>query len=296
MAARILVAEDSFPVNAALRRALEGAGYTVDALPLAETLRSVSAAGYGAAIVHRGKLGAELVRALRGLDPHLPVIQLALDEEEAASGPDEMDAEGTLVGPLAAPAVVGAVRMAERLGRAARHAAELEVAAERRRESAQDLALLKRMLLLEVKRSRRYGYPVSLGLFAVDRWAEVGSGLPPSGAAALLADLLAVLTSSVRDIDLAVPFDEDRLVVLMPHTRVEGALQVARRLVARIREREGATRVTASGGVAGHAGGGTVSFGALVKDAAAALSRARAAGGDRAEAAQEVRRDRIVLG
>jgi two-component system, cell cycle response regulator len=296
MPARILVAEDSVPVNAALRRALEGAGYAVDALPLSETLRSVSASGYNAAIIHRGKLGAELARALRGLDPNLPVIQLALDEEEAASGADEMEAEGTLVGPLAAPAVVGAVRMAERLGRAARHAAEAEGVAARRRETVQELALLKRMMLLEVKRSRRYGYPVSLGLFAVDGWAQLAAGLAPSGAAALLAELLAVLTSAVRDIDLAVPFDEDRLVVLMPHTGPEGALAVARRLVARVREREATARFTVSAGIAGHAGGGTVSFGVLVKAAVAALTRARAAGGDRAEAAEPASRERVVVG
>jgi two-component system cell cycle response regulator len=295
MPARILVAEDSVPVNAALRRALEGAGYAVDALPLSATLRAGSVNGYGAAIVHRGKLGAEVVRALRGLDPNLPVIQLSLDEEEAAS-PDEMDAEGALVGPLAAPAVVGAVKLAERLGRAARRAAELERAAARRKEGTQELALLKRLLLLEVKRSRRYGYPVSLGLFAVDRWSEVSGGLAPSGSAALLADLLAVLTSSVRDIDLAVPFDEDRLVVLMPHTAPEGAHRVGERLVAAIRERGPGSRITVSAGVAGHAGGGTVSFGALVRDAAAALRRARAAGGDRVELAEPARLDRSIEG
>jgi len=294
---RILVAEDSAPVVAALRRALERAGYAVDAVALSAGLPEVPPASYAAAIVHHGALGAELCRALRDLDPHLPVIGLHLDEEEAAQRAPEMDAEGVLVGPLNATAVVGTVRLAERLGRATRRAAEFAAVAARRVDSAQELAFLKRTLLLEVNRSKRYGYPVSLALFAIDRWAEQCARLGPPARAALLADLLAVLTSSVRDIDLAVPFGEDRLLALMPHTKPDGALRVAMRLVARIRERDPAAHVTVSAGVAGHAGGGTVSFGSLVKRAAEALTRARAAGGDRAEPADPPpRRNRVVIG
>jgi diguanylate cyclase (GGDEF)-like protein len=100
----------------------------------------------------------------------------------------------------------------------------------------------------------------------------------------------------VRDIDLAVPFGEDRLVVLMPHTAPGNALRVAKRLVARIREREVAVRITASAGVAGHDGGGTVSFGTLVKRAAEGLNKARVAGGDRAESIDPTKRDRVVMG
>lgn len=291
----ILVAEGSTPVVAALRRALEPAGYVVAEASLSGPLPEIAPAAFAVAVVHQGAPGAELARALRDLDPHLPIVALLLDEEEAAQGAPELDADGVLVGPLTPAAVVGTVRLAERLGRASRRAAELEAVAARRVDSAQELAFLKRMLLLEVKRSKRYGYPVSLALFAVDRWAELA--LSAQARAELLGELLALLTSSVRDIDLAVPFGEDRLVVLMPHTRPEGGLRLAQRLVAKVREREASVRVTASAGVAGHPGGGTVSFGTLVKGAAAALSRARAAGGDRAEPAEPPpKRDRVVIG
>ncbi|HET6410987.1 MAG TPA: diguanylate cyclase [Anaeromyxobacter sp.] len=294
---RILVAEDSAPMVAALRRALERAGYAVDAVALSAGMPEVPPAAYAAAIVHQGALGAELRRALHDLDPHLPVVGLLLDEEEAAQGMAEMEAEGVLVGPLNPTAVVGTVRLAERLGRVNRRAAQLAAVAARRVDSAQELAFLKRALLLEVNRSKRYGYPVSLALFAVDRWAEQKTRLAPQARAALLADLLALLTSSVRDIDLSVPFGEDRLLVLMPHTKPEGALKVAVRLVARIRDRDPKAPVTVSAGVAGHAGGGTVSFGSLVKRAAEALTRARAKGGDRAEPADPPpKRNRVVMG
>ena len=85
MAARILVAEDSVPVVAALRRALEGAAYLVDWLPPAAARLPEVPAQYGAAIVHLGPAGVELVRALRDLDPHLAIVGLVLDEEEGAS-------------------------------------------------------------------------------------------------------------------------------------------------------------------------------------------------------------------
>ncbi|HET6440243.1 MAG TPA: diguanylate cyclase [Anaeromyxobacter sp.] len=295
--ARILVAEDSAPVIAALRRALEGAGYAVDALPLSGALAAVKPAGYAAALIHQGRPGKELAQALRDIDPHLPIVQVSLDEEEATLEPLPEEVDGALIGPLTAAAILGAVRTAERLGRAARRAAELGAVAARRVDSAQELAFLKRMLLLEVKRSKRYGYPVALSLVAVDRWPEVSAALGPVGSTELLGDLLASLASALREIDLAVPFGEDRLLVLMPHTGTGGALRVARRLVSRIREREGVLRVTASAGVAGHEGGGTVSFGTLVKRAAEALSRARNSGGDRAESAEPPpKRDRIVMG
>ena len=75
--------------------------------------------------------------------------------------------------------------------------------------------------------------------------------------AAALAGVLGVVTASLRDLDLAVPFSQERIVVVMPHTKEEGALRVARRLCAGVREHRaqpGRTRVTASVGVATHAG------------------------------------------
>ena len=199
MAARILVAEDSVPVVAALRRALEGAAYLVDWLPPAAARLPEVPAQYGAAIVHLGPAGVELVRALRDLDPHLAIVGLVLDEEEGASlGAAEMEAaDGMLVGPLNAHAVLGAVRMAERLGSARHRVAELNAVAGRRGESARELAFLKRTLLLEVKRSRRYGFSIALALFAVDGWPEVVSELGSQGTAELLGDLLGLLASSI---------------------------------------------------------------------------------------------------
>jgi diguanylate cyclase (GGDEF)-like protein len=291
MSPRILVVEDSPLVAEDLRRVLEAAGYAVDVLPQRVALAATSPGAHAAAVVHADGVGAGLVKAFRDVDPHLPVVTLFGDAGEAARAPDGLGADGVLVGPLTAPVVVGTIRLAERYGVAARRAGEL--AAAHRHDAAQELALLKRVLLLEVRRSRRYGDPVSLALLAVDRWAEVSGA---AGAAALMTHLHSSLVRSLRDTDLCVPFGEDRFVILFPHTDGAGALRVTRRLVARLRERRAEIEITASAGVAGHDGKGTVSFGGLVKRAARALSAAVAAGGDRAEPAEPPRRDRVVLG
>jgi diguanylate cyclase (GGDEF)-like protein len=160
-----------------------------------------------------------------------------------------------------------------------------------------DLEFLKRLLFVEVKRSRRYAYPVSLILVALDGWEELAPTLEAQARTGLLAEVLGIATGTLRDIDLAVPFSEERLVVLLPHTKEEGALRVARRLCGLVRDRAGSPKLTASGGVATHTGDGTVSFGSLVKRASDALARARAAGGDRAEPADPAqKRSRISIG
>jgi diguanylate cyclase (GGDEF)-like protein len=160
-----------------------------------------------------------------------------------------------------------------------------------------DLAFLKRLLFVEVKRSRRYGIPLSLALVAVDGWGETAEQLGSAARATLLGELTGLVSGAVRDIDIAVPFSEERLVVLMPHTGSTGGLQVARRLCSRVRQRSTALPITVSVGVASHEGHGTVSFGSLVKRAATALAEARAAGGDRAVGAEPPRkRDRISIG
>jgi len=297
MSRRILVAEDSNPILTTLRRDLEPAGFEVEAVAPAEVARALEPGRYLAAIVRGAGAGGEAVKALRAADNLMPVIALFLDEEEAAAQPDALGADGVLVGPLTAPGVVGICRMAERLREAAQRAAELEVLAAQKARSGSDLEFLKKLLLIEVKRSKRYGYPLSLALLSVDGWAEIAPRLGGRRRTELLGEVLAVLSASLRDIDLAVPFAEERFVVLMPHTKADGGLQVARRLCARIRDHGGAVRITASLGVAGHDGVGTVSFGGLVKRAAEALTRARLAGGDRAEPAEPPRkRDRISIG
>lgn len=279
----------------AVKADLEERGCEVEAVPPAAAPGKLAQARYDAVLV-RGAPGAEvLVAALRGGDPLLPVIVLFLDRREARASPDvQAAADGVLVGPLTASAVGTLCEFAGKLRDGVERVAELEAALAQRSEERKDLAFLKRLLFVEVKRSKRYGYPLSLALVEVDGWEAHAA---PRERSRLLAELLGLVTGSLRDIDVAVPFSGERLVVVMPHTKADGALRVARRLCAKIRERTAPPKLTASVGVATHGGDGTVSFSGLVKRAGEALARARAAGGDRAEPAEPPKkRDRISIG
>ncbi len=306
MSGRVLVAIDSKPVAAALQRDLERAGFTVDVAAPADAAGALDPA-HQVALVRAAAGGEALVAALRQADPRLAVVAICLDEEEAgglpdrlgAAGlPDRLGADGLLVGPLIGSQVASTCAMAARLTAARRQLAEQARAQPPRAASGtQDLAFLKRLLFVEVKRSRRYGFPVSLALVSVDRWDELVGQLGPRARARLLGELTGVVDGAVRDIDISVPFSEERLVVLMPHTATAGGLQVARRICARVRERSSTIPLSVSVGLASHDGHGTVSFGALVKRATTALTSARQAGGDCAVSAEpQKRRDRISIG
>jgi two-component system, cell cycle response regulator len=295
MARRILLADDSEAVVAAVRRDLEACSREVVAVSPAEAAARAASTPFGAALV-RGTAGGKVLGAVRAADPLLPVIVLFLDRKEAALHPGTKG-DAVLVGPLTASAVTTACTLAEELRARSEKIAELEARLARGRGAGRELAFLKKLLFVEVKRSRRYGHPLALALLSVDGWTELAPALGAKGRTVLLADVLGTVSGGLRDIDVAVPFSDERLVVMMPHTRDEGALRVARRLCALVRDRAGAPRVTVSAGVAAHAGDGTISFGGLVKRATDALARAQAAGGDRAEAADPPKkRDRISIG
>ena len=291
------MAVDSKPVVSALRRDLEPAGFPMDAVTPADAAVRLDPARHVAAVVRAAKGAEKVVAALKAVDPHLTVLALFFDEEEAEGFPGALGADGVLVGPLTAPQVAGTCALAARLTAASRRLQTAERARPLTASGEHDLGFLKRLIFVEVKRSKRYGIPLSLALVSVDGWEELAAQVGPRARAALLAELTGLVYGAVRDIDIAVPFSEERLVVLMPHTGSVGGLQVARRICNRVRERAAASPLTVSVGVASHEGQGTVSFGSLVKRAGEALGVARAAGGDRAVGADPPkRRDRISIG
>ncbi len=291
------MAVDSKPVVSALRRDLEPAGFPMDAVAPGEAAARLDPARHVAAVVRAAAGAGAVVAALKAVDPHLTVLALFFDEEEAEGFPGALGADGVLVGPLTAPQVAGTCALAARLTAAARRLHAAERTRPLTPSGEHDLGFLKRLLFVEVKRSKRYGIPLSLALVAVDGWEPLAAQLAPRARAAQLAELTGLVSGAVRDIDVAVPFSEERLVVLMPHTSSPGGIQVARRICARVRERAASVPLTVSVGVASHEGQGTVSFGSLVKRAAEALAGARAAGGDRAVGADpQKRRDRISIG
>jgi diguanylate cyclase (GGDEF)-like protein len=331
----VLLAEPSAAVAGTLRRFLEGAGHEVALVGTApEALRAAASRERAPAVVlaaGTGPLDGEaLCRGLRAQGSAVPVLLVYPPEEEGAdTRASEAGADGCLVGPLKRGTVVTCVALVLQREEARRAPPPpprpvpsftpppgtlTPVEPEGRRITRPDMPavgaanvpdfdFLKRLMLMEVKRSRRYRYPIALLLVELDRFAERAASLAPAARTAALGETLGLLVAGVRDIDVAVPLGDSRFVVFLPHTPRSGALVVAGRLRERVKALQVLPDMTASVGVAvaeppagkaptgkGHAPSGTtqsqVSFGGLMKDASEALRRAQSAGGDRVEAAQ----------
>ncbi|HEX5753345.1 MAG TPA: diguanylate cyclase [Archangium sp.] len=297
----ILVAEPSASVAGALRKFLENAGHEVtvasevrDAL---ERVRELAPALVLASVTESFD-GETLCRQVKEEAPTIPVLLLYLPEEEQPEArASAAGAEACLVGPLKRATVVSCVSLMMQLAQARETVSvvrtEMQLMQHQgpRREpstSGADLEFLKRLLFMEVKRSRRYRYPISYLLLEPDRYAERIATLPAAQRTSALAEVLRRLSEALRDIDVAVPFAEGRFIVFLPYTPHEGAIVVAERLRQRVKEVESVQGLTASMGLAvfepsAQKGQAQVSFGSLMKEAGDALRRAQAAGGDRVE-------------
>ncbi|KFE72411.1 Response regulator/GGDEF domain protein [Hyalangium minutum] len=246
--------------------------------------------------------GETLCREVKQEAPELPVLLLYMPEEE---NPEERataaGADACLVGPLKRTTLVTCVGLMLQLAdtRAATRstqapapapAPESDDAAARRfgleGPSSPDFDFLKRLLLMEVKRSRRYRYPIALLLMELDHLSERTAQLGSSQRTTLLAEMLGLLSGGVRDIDVIVPTTEGRFVAFFPHTPRVGAMVVAERMRQRVRTLARLPNMTVSMGLSVFEpspvrGQTQVSFGNLMKDANEALRKAQAEGGDR---------------
>ncbi len=309
-----LIVEPSAPVSTALRRFLESAGYEVLVVgTTGEALREVRGSPPTVLIASQSPAldGEALCREVKQVAPAVPVLMLYMPEEER---PEEraaqVGADACLVGPLKRTTVVTCVGLLVQLveARAAARFTDGPAAAaddahdaealKARAEGAgsSDFEFLKRLLLMEVKRSRRYRYPISLLLLELDHLSERTGHLSAAQRTAMLAEMLGLLSGGVRDIDVIVPTSEGRFVAFLPHTPKAGALVVAERLRQRVKTLAPLSNVTVSMGLSVFEpspvrGQTQVSFGNLMKDASEALRKAQAAGGDRLEVAERAREE-----
>lgn len=327
--ALVLLAEPAAPVAATLRRFLEMAGHEVlVASRLAEAEARVQEQAPQAVLAScsSGLDGEELCRRVKEVAPATPVLLLYPPEEEMAEArATAVGADACLVGPLKRPNVLSTLALMLRLA-SARAEPDIPVVEEvleeepttdpgtpaaeapgpeprpavARAEPSPDLEFLKRLLFMELKRSRRYRYPISLLLLEPDRFAERTASCTQAERTSALAELLGRLTHSLREIDVAVPFAQGRFIVFLPHTPSVGARIVAERLLQRVKEVGSVPELTASIGLAVFEPltGSTknqVSFGSMLKEASEALKRAQAAGGDRLEVGERGRPDPFGL-
>jgi diguanylate cyclase (GGDEF)-like protein len=146
-------------------------------------------------------------------------------------------------------------------------------------------AHFKEVLFIEAKRSRRYGLPLSLAMIAFD---PIEGDVSPQLRAQLYSGLALSIRRLLRDTDFPVQFNPDRVMLLMPHTDLRGALILARRICervakARVTHEDGLVNPTVSVGIAALNQDREQGFGQLVQNALKSLEQAQDMGGNRAE-------------
>lgn len=293
------------PQASALKRTLalvEQTGYRALAVTTAEQATGVLGdESLVAALVAAGPAGVAFCGALRPASgAHLPIAALLANAEEPdADGLAQMGADGYLRRPFSAAALESFVSLARQLGRVRRQLVELRssvaeleqrlqrTAGPRRPGSFHSFDEVKDQLALEVRRAKRYGYPLAIMVVGIDPLpTPVGGVAPAPPPAEVTAGLASSIAKSVRAIDMPIHFAADRILVFLPHTDLAGAEEVGRRIKRRImaityRGGGAAVRLTASVGLAGMAPGDDLTFSRLVKSALAALKAAQLKGGNR---------------
>jgi len=149
----------------------------------------------------------------------------------------------------------------------------------------QHFDFFKQVLVMEMKRAKRYGYSLAACLVAIDPSDSPG----PSEVAlrTLRTRVASAISAAIRDIDLPVDVADDRMLVFLPYTDVDGATRVGKRVVAAVRSygtiRDGDHNVSmsVSVGVSALASGKPLSFARLMKEARAAVRAAQLKGGNR---------------
>ncbi len=143
----------------------------------------------------------------------------------------------------------------------------------------------KEVLFVEVKRSKRYGFPLSLALVAFDALPERVS---PALRDRLFGGLALAIRRSLRDTDYPVQHDPERVLLLMPHTELHGAVVVSQRICERVSraavaDGDRVLNPTISIGLSAGVPGREYGFAELVRQAQESLRAAQDKGGNRVE-------------
>jgi two-component system, cell cycle response regulator len=240
--------------------------------------------------------GEPIIDAALALEPRRPVVIASVEAEPLAAVQRAQATGADLVArkphELAgiAPLMLATSRLSleRHVALAARGAeqvlrARLDELADPEPRGLLPFEMFQRVLELELKRAKRFEYPLSVALFAV----EVPPPPPPAGILGILrARAGNALINTVRDIDIATQLDHERFLVLLPYTDLKGSGRLARRVLTAVAAgdpvssggRSFAPRVI--GACAGAQPGQPVSFAKLMKDASRALDEARRDGAD----------------
>jgi len=238
--------------------------------------------------------GEDLCRQLKRMDRAVAVLLVyPPDRNRADELATSAGADGWFYAPYNAGALVSSVKWAVRLREVNRELERLrrevdEAALAPARGSSEsartEVEFFKRMLLLEVRRSKRYRYPLAFLCVGVDRFPATLGRLPVHVRSREMGKLLAAIHGTIRDIDLAVVDGEERFLVCLPQTDLDGARYVGQRVRELLPKSCEEVKLTVSVGLAAYDGSGSdVSFKGLFQYAISCLKRAQTLGGDRIE-------------
>ncbi len=115
---------------------------------------------------------------------------------------------------------------------------------------------LDNRLAEEMGRSKRYGFALSAIFLDIDHFKHVNDTYGHPVGDVVLASVARIISGGLRDTDVAARYGGEEFVVLTPHTALQGATEVAQRLIDTIRDHAfilpgaaGSLSVTCSAGV-----------------------------------------------
>jgi len=169
----------------------------------------------------------------------IPVILMSSEDPESIDVGDAAGADNVLYRPVKRTELLFCVRTLIKLSmlNAGGHddLQENSLGGHPADSRASQFEFFKAFLTVEIKRARRYGFPLSLMLASLDRADDIDQEHGGAALRQLLGGLARAIRRCVRDIDIPVTLRDDTILVLMPHTDSDGAYAVAQRVRERIR-------------------------------------------------------------
>ncbi len=305
-ARRVLVVEDSRTQAEWLVRVLEGEGYQVQvAADGREAIRRVGAEPPDLVfldMVLPDMHGLEVLRAIKssGGDQFIPVILLSVkaDLDSRVAGL-RMGADDFLAKPYADAEIQARAAAMLRIKALQDQLRGTKAKLERLSVTDGLTGLYNHLhfeerLREEIYRSQRYNNaPASLIMLDLDHFKRVNDEYGHPFGDQVLRGTADVISAAIRGPDICARYGGEEFAVILPNTRLQGALAVAERFLRRMREKSypvvgatndpgGEVRVTASAGVAVYPGTDVDTPESLLKSADDALYRAKREGRDRA--------------
>jgi diguanylate cyclase (GGDEF)-like protein len=295
---RILLVEPQESTRTTLRQSIEALSYLVEAVASKrEAAAALEQFQPEIILISSTQLSEDFCQYVRELAP-LPaaiVVMFPKGTRQPDVRAGELTADGGFTKPIAREAFSVLLQMSHRVALLRRELAQLGHRVEELGDRLERLGdarpgqrfyhyeFFKHLLLVEIRRAKRYKFPLSVCLVEIDPYEIPAEHLMYRRE--IRSGVARAVSESIRDIDIPVYVGGERILVVLPHTPIIGAKKVARRISRLIREGyyplgDDVIKVTASIGVAGLGPEGALSFSQLIKEAQAALEAARDAGGD----------------